>query len=368
MVFVPAIMGAGIVFSTTTLVSDVLAHGTRTVLARRTRIRGRMVAATVLDPEEPQLVEASHPVARSVILLVGFASAVFGIYVAIGATGNFLREDGYTERIAWIWAASLLAVTASWVFAAACLTVATRRDHAPAWAWNMLVASPLLGVEQVASTELGRATRIRWVVVGSATATTLLTVLATWPHVLRPVDRRMADLFDQNALSVLDAVGHVAGSTPLTVLVAGGLGIATLRCRRLAWVFISTIVASFTVTAILRVLAQRPRPVDGPLAGRLDSFPSGHLVQITVLAVLVPLAIYELTGSRTFRRWTRMVLAATVMVVAISRINSGHHFATDVAAGVAIGSMVGGWGALAVLVPGSHCACRRCRTARGGPT
>ncbi|MEL6890955.1 MAG: alkaline phosphatase D family protein [Actinomycetota bacterium] len=363
MVFVPAIMGAGVVFSAATLVSDVLSHGTRTVLNRRARIHGRMVAATVIEPERPALVEATHPAPLPVVALVGSVAAAFGMYVAVGATGNYLRDGGYTHRIAWIWALSLLVVTSAFVLAAACLTLASHGDDSPPWLWAPLVTSPLLGLESVSTAEVGRARRARWLVVLAATSTTLLAALATWPHVLMPFDRRAADLFDANKLSVLDVLGEAAGSTWLTLVVAFGLGVGTVRCRRLAWVFISSVVVSFALTALIRWFVRRPRPLEGPFPGSPDSFPSGHLVQITLLAALVPLAVYELTGSKVLRRWSSVALAVIVGLAAISRINSGFHFATDVIAGIAIGLTVGSWGRLALLVPESHRACRRCRTA-----
>ena len=144
MVFVPAIMGAGVVFSTATLVSDVLSHGTRTALTRRAKVRGRMVAASVVEPEHPALVDASHPVPRSVAMLVGAGATVFGLYVAIGATGNYLRSGGYTNGIAWLWALNLLVVVAAWAVARASLALAGHADESPPWVWDVLVPSPLL--------------------------------------------------------------------------------------------------------------------------------------------------------------------------------------------------------------------------------
>lgn len=355
MVFVPAIMGAGLVFSVATILRDLLSRGSRTAQVRRARVRGRLVAGSVDDPGGADLVRAARPVGRAGFAAVGALAAGFSVYVLIGATGNFLRHGGYVSREAWLWGANLVVVAAAGVLSAACFAVVARPHRPPPWVWSPLMLTPLLGVDEAPDSE-----RERWVVIGGLTVTVLLAALATWPRKLGPVDDPIAALVDAPGSSRLEGVANVLGSTQLTLVAAVVVGLATLRCRRFAWVFIASVVASLAVTTAIRVIVDRPRPADGPFAGGTDSFPSGHLVQMTLLATLVPLAIAELTRSQTARRSATAVLSVTVVVVAIGRIANAYHAPTDVVAGVALGLAIGCWARLAYRAPDGHRDCGRC--------
>lgn len=364
MVFVPAIMGAGLVFSVATIMRDLLSRGSRTMQVRRARIRGRLVAESVTDPTHADLVRAARPVGRAGFAAVGVLAAGFSVYILIGATGNFLRHGGYVNRDAWLWGANLVVAAAASVLAAACFAVVARPHDPPPWVWSPLVLTPLLGVDDSPDGE-----RARWVVVAGLTVTVLLAAIATWPRKLGPVDRPIEAVVDEPWLSHLEPVATVLGSTQLTLVVAVFVGVVTMRCRRFAWVFITSVVISLAVTTMIRVLVDRPRPIDGPLAGGTDSFPSGHLVQMTLLATLVPLAIAELTRSQAARRWATILLSVTVVIVAVGRIANGHHAPTDVIAGAALGLAIGCWARLAYGVRDGHRDCGRCLVRSGdGPS
>lgn len=364
LVFVPAIMGAGLVFSVAAVLRDVLFRGSRTMQERRARIRGAMLAETIERPESPNVLSAARAAHRPSFVLAGLVSCAFAVYIAVGTTGNFLRAEGYVNRIAWLWGGSLVVVGVALYFSVVCLVVAVRPEHPPFWVWSTLLQTPLLGVEP------GRgASRTRWVVISSLTVLTLLTILATWPHVLDPFDRRAADLIDAGPIAQLDRLTVVLGSTRFTLVIAVLVGMATLRCKRFAWVFISSVVVSLVVTAVLRLLVDRPRPdaiapgAETSLLGDGSSFPSGHMVQITLLATLVPLALYEMTRSPAMRRWSTLALAVCVILVGIGRVAIASHGATDVIAGIALGLAVGSWARLALQIPESHRECRACAAA-----
>ena len=355
MVFVPAIMGAGLVFSVATLLRDVLSTGSRTTQARRARLRGRMVAECVIEPDSPALAEAADLERRPMFVLTALIGTVFGTYVLLGASGNFFQDGRYVSHIAWVWGGSLLVVAASLSFVATCLAVIVRFPTPPSWAWPILLPTPLTGASDVPNS-----LRTRWLVVWAVTAIVGLTVLAMSPRVLGPFDRAIVTFVDESELEGIDRLGVLVGSTRASVIAVVLIGVATLRCRRFAWLFIGGVLLSLTVTQILRTVVDRPRPSAGPMAGATDSFPSGHLVQATLLASLIPLAIYELSRSRRLGRAAAVVLAVVVSLVAIERIANARHEPTDVIAGIAIGLAIGGWTRLALFVPGSHSECRGC--------
>lgn len=364
LVFVPAIMGAGLVFSFAAVLRDVLFRGSRTSQNRRAGIRGRLVAAKVVRPRENDLLAEARSAHLVAFVLAGLVALTFSVYVMIGATANFLRSGGYVNHIAWVWGAMMVVVAASAVFATMCLAVVVRPHDPPHWVWSTLTSTPLLGVHGTNGKE-----RTRWVVIIALSLTTLLTVLATWPHVLEPTDRVLWHVVDTAFVARFDWLANVVGSTRLTIAIAVVVGIGTLRCKRFAWIFIVSVVTSLAVTTLIRSLVDRPRPV-GESLGATDasfpsaggSFPSGHMVQTTLLAVLVPLAIHEVTRSVRVRRWATAVLFVCVGLVAISRIASESHAPTDVIAGISLGLAVGYWARLSLAIAEGHAECRGCLT------
>jgi len=90
------------------------------------------------------------------------------------------------------------------------------------------------------------------------------------------------------------------------------------------------------------------------------SYPSGHLTQVTVLAMLVPLAVYAMSRSRWLQRTTTAVSAIVVVLIAANRVAVGVHWATDVIAGVLLGLTIGLWTRAQLMEPASHRACRSC--------
>lgn len=323
--------------------------------ARRARIRGRMVAECVTRPERPDLMGAADSERRAVFLVTGVYAAVLGVYVFVLTTGDFLQENGERSHIAWVWGGSVVLVLAAFGVASMCFAVAAHYDRPPPWVWPVLLPTPLLGAHEVP-----QSVRTRWMVASGLALTTTLTVMATWPHVVDPVDRAIYRFVDESGLEGIDSLGDLIGSTHASVIAAVVIGIATLRCRRFAWLFVASVVISLATTQILRTVVDRPRPATGPMAGATDSFPSGHLVQATLLVCLVPLAVYELTRSHWMSRFVTTVLAIGIALVAIERIANARHEPTDVIAGVGLGLTVGGWARLALFVPGGHSECRGC--------
>lgn len=144
----------------------------------------------------------------------------------------------------------------------------------------------------------------------------------------------------------------------LTV-VGGGWGALSIlplffpsRTRRLALVFVATIVVDAVLVYALKTVIARPRPwtmLEGvqPLvfAGPTDfSFPSGHAAGSFCYATFVSIVLLR-TGASPARYCASAVLLLLAIGVAISRIALGVHFPGDVAAGAIIGSTIGALGA-----------------------
>lgn len=192
-------------------------------------------------------------------------------------------------------------------------------------------ASAALLVHQLVVTSWGPLTEAdRWVLVE------LHDVVANWAWLVL-------------ALKALSLLGIPIVYKCLTVLVAVWL---VWRRRPVAAAYaVVTVVAGLKVAPTIKAVVRRPRPdLLDPIAGAGGySFPSGHAVGVTVVALTLLVAILpELRAG-----WRRLVVLVAVVAVAamcLARLALGVHYLSDVVAGVLLGV---GWVALtaAALAP-----------------
>jgi membrane-associated phospholipid phosphatase len=111
--------------------------------------------------------------------------------------------------------------------------------------------------------------------------------------------------------------------------------------NRRAWVLaLAAFVGGLWYEVIVH-LVNRPRPTVGQILRVTDhpgstSFPSGHLIFITLSIAVLMLCV----GYRYLPRWVRPIgwalVAGVVLTVALDRIYTGTHWPSDVLAGVLI--------------------------------
>jgi undecaprenyl-diphosphatase len=114
-----------------------------------------------------------------------------------------------------------------------------------------------------------------------------------------------------------------------------------LLLNRRAWFLaLATLAGGLWYEAIVN-LVNRPRPVVGQVLRVTEhpgstSFPSGHMIFITISAAVLLLCL----GHRYLPRWARaigwVVVAAIVATVGLDRIYAGVHWPSDVLAGLLI--------------------------------
>lgn len=154
-VFVPSIMGAGILVSLAVLVGDLVRvlnpranPARRRALLRRRALPLVVPLAEALGLPPPELPRLRRRLRSRRFYLALFAvSVTLSLYVAIGSTANYLRAGGYVEGVLWL---EMLAMSASLFFlgvgvAAGVLTV--RYPLAPGWARAVVDHSPLGALE-----------------------------------------------------------------------------------------------------------------------------------------------------------------------------------------------------------------------------
>lgn len=129
-----------------------------------------------------------------------------------------------------------------------------------------------------------------------------------------------------------------------------GVFVAVLVFNRRAWLLAAVASASGVWYLILSHLIIRARPTTPRVLQVLEhpgasSFPSGHTIFIATVASVLMLCL----GDRFLPAWGRavgwVVVGLIVLACAISRIDTGAHWPTDVLAGILVATA---WLALAV--------------------
>jgi membrane-associated phospholipid phosphatase len=358
MVFVPAVMSAGIAFSLASLLRDLLHRGSGAVLERDARLRGEVVAAVTVegsrDGSTPATGAAAAP--RWSFVVVGLGAGVLAVYLAIGATANHFRAGGYVEGAAWVWAIFLVVVLVAATVSAAALVTAWRHPAVPAWSWSVLEPTPLYGVDPARPAF----EPLRWVSVLAGVAFVFLTAVATWQDKLRPVDAATRWLLDHRVLDGVGVVGSYYGTLLATYAIAGVALAATRRCRRIGPLLLVAVTVAAVGSGVARTVVRRPRPDD---PGAFDAYPAGQVVQAVVVAVLVPLVVREALRRRWCERLAGVVLGVLALVVAGGLVTSGSHSPTDVIGGALLGLAVACWIRAVATDPANHLHCRACAQA-----
>lgn len=114
-----------------------------------------------------------------------------------------------------------------------------------------------------------------------------------------------------------------------------------LLLNRRSWILALAAFAGGLWYEVIVHLVNRPRPAVGRILRVTEhpgstSFPSGHLIFITISAAVLMLCL----GHRCLPRWSRpvgwAVVAAIVLAVGLDRIYPGAHWPSDVLAGILI--------------------------------
>jgi hypothetical protein len=143
-VFVPGIMGVGLLVSLAVLLLD----GVRRVTSGRTHERHAQIAASRIVAEVHAAAGAAEPASpvgqrhRWVYGAVAAALLSLGLYSMVGSTSNFIFQE-WVRHVAWVWAASTVAgVSLVWVGVCAAALLIWREDP-PAFVHPLLRRTPL---------------------------------------------------------------------------------------------------------------------------------------------------------------------------------------------------------------------------------
>lgn len=360
-IFVPAIMSAGLLFSVVTLLRDALHSRRHRHRDRRMHIAAAATADHVVSGREASasLERALRP--RLVYVVTSLTCLFIAVYVVIGAVGNYGKPGGYVSDIAWLLALSLLSsLLLLWLALGSGLLFA-RFPDTPAWAAEMLLSTPLGQPPEAEEPHSLRRFLLGWAALISAGVFGVVTLgVASARSAFQAADERvLGAVGDWSWLDHFE-LPNVLGRSEVVLVVALLIGVATLRCVPFAAAYLASVLVTFGVSTVTRMVVNRDRPPGTTLTGLEDSFPSGHVAQVVLLAGLLPLAVRVLTNRRAVA-WPVGLLAGTAAALAaLLRVYHALHWPTDVLGGIALGAtmvLVVRW---ALEAPAWHRRCHHC--------
>ncbi len=136
----------------------------------------------------------------------------------------------------------------------------------------------------------------------------------------------------------LSGLGSTSVLTLVTVVAFGYLAVAGARLKAL--LVVSAVILGTAAVNLLKAQFGRPRPLAefAELVAPGMSFPSGH-ASISAIVFLTVAAMLALTRTRAVEQTYILVMAIVMtLLVGLSRVVLGVHWATDVAAGWAFGA------------------------------
>lgn len=365
-VFVPAIMGVGLVFWLVGEVRDLARASIDASRDKQARLAGHAVARAVVGPDLSDRPEQRGLRSRPVFALLAITLVGGAIYVAVGSIANYVRPDGYVADIAWLLVLALVVSAATLVLGLVAATTFVTWPSPPTWTTRWLSRSLLTTRPIDGDPDLVRPSWRLGASVAAAAGVAGLVILAVGgsPHLVEGVDDRLGTWFDHFELGWWGTLTDAVFGTEGVVLVAVVVSVAALRCRALTAAYLGATGLAMAVVDLTNRIVERARPPYGPRLG-VDSFPSGHVAQSAVMVVLLPLAVATLANRRRVSMTFQLVLAVLAVGSAVDRLSSGVHWPSDVVGGAAIGLALGLGGRWVVADQRAHARCRDCPWAIG---
>jgi len=352
-VFVPAVVGAGLVFSFAMLVVDTVQQ----VVGRRHR-RGALglcgvdVARQVLGHDDPGTGGVVPGWRRTALLLAAICLGVAG-YVAPGAWFNYVRPRGYVADAAWVLALALVVAVVAGLVGVVLGRSALHPTRWPAPARHAVGWVRRVTNADVADAEPTPATAHRWQGPAALCALVIAVAAGLWTLAVA-MGARMVQQWDDRWLDSLggwDDAWTWAEPWGRTEVAAGLAVVMVLvvrrRARRLVVAHAAAVAVGATLNVLVKFVVDRPRPEGaGPPAG-LASYPSGHALQAVVAAMFVTAAVWALGRRRLVTVLVAVGLGSLAALCAIGRVVEGAHWPSDALGGGLLGAGVGAVGLVA---------------------
>jgi undecaprenyl-diphosphatase len=135
-------------------------------------------------------------------------------------------------------------------------------------------------------------------------------------------------------------ITSLGSATVLTMVTAAAvLFLMFSRRRRMGGFVAASVVSGSAISAILKIMFDRPRP-DVAAAARIftASFPSGHATLSAVTYLTLGALLTQSTPIRSLKVYFVILAVFLTLIVGISRVYIGVHYPTDVVGGWALGT------------------------------
>lgn len=357
-VFVPAIMGAGLLFSLTVLVLD----GVEQVIGRRhrgaiARVRADAVVALTRGESPQAALTARRSQSRSTLMILAAVCLGVALYVGPGAWFNYVRPHGYLDEVAWVLALALaLAVTAG-VVGVVLGVSALRPDRWSTPARRALWATERLTRRGDDEPGVQRSWARRWhgaassVILVSGVASGMWTLsVAMNARVVQTWDARWADRLSRwnGPWQWAEPVGRTEVAVGVAVMAAVvGWG----RARRLVIAHGAAVAVGVLVNVVVKAVVDRPRPAGATGATALTSYPSGHVIQAVIVAVFATAWVGVLLRRRVVTALVGVASGGLALACAVARVTEAAHWPSDAVGGLLLGGTVASVAVLAARPP-----------------
>ena len=345
-VFVPAIMGAGLLFSLSVLVLD----GVEQVIGRRHRAtvshaQARTVVALTRGDSSgvPSRFDPSQ--GRRTLMILAAVCLGAALYVAPGAWFNYVRPHGYLDEVAWVLALALAMAVTVGVVGVVLGASALRPDR-----WSTPARRALWAAERLTrhpdAPPLHRTWGRRWHGTASAVIVLLGVAGGMWTlavamnaRILHTWDVRWADMLDRwdGRWRWTEPLGRTEVAVAVAVVAAV---VGWRRAPRMVVAHGAAVATGVVVNVVVKAVVDRPRPVGASAATALASYPSGHVLQAVVLAVFVTAWMRVLLGRRALTSVAGVALGSGALLCAVARVTEAAHWPSDVVGGALLGGTV----------------------------
>lgn len=121
------------------------------------------------------------------------------------------------------------------------------------------------------------------------------------------------------------------------IIVATLLLVLLIKNKKMGGMIASNVVLCSVINTIIKYIFLRPRPVGIKLIEQGGySFPSGHSMMAVAFYGLLIYIIWNTKWRNVWKIFTTTLLVILILLIGISRIYVGVHFASDVIAGLSI--------------------------------
>lgn len=155
-------------------------------------------------------------------------------------------------------------------------------------------------------------------------------------------EEALAAIADRRTAGLTSLMGTVSwlGSLWLVALLTA-LAVPVLRLLTGSWagpwLLVLSLLGSLSVTAAVKVLVGRERPLDALVGASSAAFPSGHASRAAAMLGLGVWVVLVLSRHPAVRRLLAGVLVGGIVLMAVSRVYLGVHWPSDVLFGTGLG-------------------------------